>query len=135
MSMEAGRIDTFTASDGYVLRYRHYPAQGPPRGRVVCIPGIQSHGRWHTASGPDPAAPDNLFPIPLDDPELFTATPRWQSFVRDDPRSLRRATARLLVASVFLDIAARRSVGHVRVPVLLLLAGKDRIIDNARTRA
>ena len=29
--------------------------------------------------------PRKLFPVPLNDPELFTATPRWQQFLRDDP--------------------------------------------------
>ena len=29
----------------------------------------------------------------------------------------------------------RRAVRSVRLPLLLMLAGKDRIIDNARTRA
>ncbi len=231
---EPAAIHTFTASDGYRLHYRHYPARSPRRGRVVCIHGIQSHGGWYPASctylaeqgwdvdfldrrgsglnqeargdcphsrrllldlaeflpaqgGGPPllvaiswgaklgvalerfrpgllgglvllapglcplvrppfgqrlaiawsrlVAPGRLFPIPLDDPELFTATPRWQAFIRDDPLSLRRATARLLVASVFLDRAARRAAPFVRVPTLLLLAGQDRIVDNARTRA
>jgi alpha-beta hydrolase superfamily lysophospholipase len=230
---EPGTTATFPASDGYRLYYRHYPAQGTRRGRVVCLHGIQSHGGWYTAScaylagqgwdvdfldrrgsglnaeargdtpghrrllldiaeflsaspGPPPmllaiswggklavalerfrpglvrglvllapglcpivgpsraerlriawarlVTPGRLFPIPLDDPELFTATPRWQAFLRDDPLSLRRATARLLVASVFLDRAARRAAAAVRVPALLLLAGRDRIIDNTRTR-
>lgn len=226
-------VETFAATDGYPLRYRHYPAHGTPRGEVVCIHGIQSHGGWYGASceylarqgwevsfldrrgsglneqarGDTPSwrrlvtdvaefcrsrkqrpfllaiswggkiavtlerlhpdstrglvllapglcpivkpplgqrlgiawarlvRPSKLFPIPLDDPELFTATPRWQAFIRDDPLSLRKATARLLVASVILDVAARRSVGSVRVPSLLLLAGQDRIIDNDRTKA
>jgi alpha-beta hydrolase superfamily lysophospholipase len=81
-------------------------------------------------------APRRLFPVPLNDPELFTATPHWQRFVRDDPLALRRATARLLLESARLDgylrFWAARAVG---APVLLLLAGHDRIIDNARTRA
>ena len=79
--------------------------------------------------------PGRLFPIPLDDPALFTATPRWQQFIRDDPLALRRGTARLLVASVFLDFFLRRSPPRVRVPALVLLGGRDRIIDNRRTRA
>jgi alpha-beta hydrolase superfamily lysophospholipase len=79
-------------------------------------------------------SPRRLFPVPLQDPELFTATLRWQQFIRDDPLSLRRATARFFVASVFLDRALRSAPPQVRVPVLLMLAGKDRIIDNERTR-
>jgi alpha-beta hydrolase superfamily lysophospholipase len=226
------QVQTFTASDGYALHYRHYPARGAERGKVVCLHGIQSHGGWYGASCaylakagfdvtfldrrgsglnpqargdtpghrrlladiaeflrqyPEPpflvaiswggklavtlekrhpgltrglvlvapglcprvkpplgqrlaiafsrlAAPARLFPVPLDDPALFTATPAGQAFIRDDALALRRATARLLVASVRLDIAARHSAAFVRVPVLLLLAGQDRIIDNDRTR-
>jgi alpha-beta hydrolase superfamily lysophospholipase len=79
--------------------------------------------------------PGRLFPIPLNDPALFTATPRWQEFLRADPLALHRATARLLIESVRLDAYLRWCPWHVRVPVLLQLAGADRIIDNARTRA
>ncbi len=78
--------------------------------------------------------PRRLFPIPLSDPELFTATPRWLQFLRDDPLSLHRATARFLIESVRLDGYVRFAARSVRVPVLLLLAEHDRIIDNARTR-
>ncbi len=225
-------VETFTASDGYCFRYRRFRAVGPPRGRVVSLHGIQSHGGWYTESchclaqagytvefldrrgsglnnqargdtpgfrrllddiaeflrAGEPAflmgiswggklavglehrfpgitrglvlltpgicprvrpparvrlgilfsrlvAPRRLFPIPLDDPALFTANPSRQAFIRDDPLSLRKATARFLVSSVHLDIVLRRAPKHVRVPVLLLLAGRDRIIHNARTRA
>ncbi len=79
-------------------------------------------------------SPRRLFPIPLSDPELFTATPERLQFLRDDPLALHRATARFLVASAFLDRYLRGAAAHVRVPVLLLLAGRDRILDNARTR-
>lgn len=236
----AETVETFTAGDGYVWRYRHYPA-ATPRGRVVCLHGIQSHSGWYQRScrrvaragydvsfldrrgsglneqdrGDAPGfrrllddvaeflrplrpdakpqaapvillaiswggklaaalqrrhpglvdglallcpgfrprvapsrkerlkilwarltAPRRLFPVPLNDPELFTATPHWQQFVRDDPLALRRATARLLLESARLDGYLRFwAVGAVRVPVLLLLAEHDRVIDNARTRA
>ena len=78
--------------------------------------------------------PRRRFPIPLNDPELFTNTPRWQKFIQDDPLALREATARLLVASVRLDRLLRRRGRQFSVPVLLMLAGRDRIIDNVRTR-
>jgi alpha-beta hydrolase superfamily lysophospholipase len=78
--------------------------------------------------------PRRLFPIPLTDPELFTATPRWLQFLRDDPLTLRRATARFLIESVRLDGYVRFCRKHVKVPVLLLLAENDRIIHNGRTR-
>jgi alpha-beta hydrolase superfamily lysophospholipase len=79
-------------------------------------------------------APRRLFPVPLNDPELFTATPRWQEFLRNDPLALRNATARFFIESVRLDWYLRPAAAHVTMPVLTLLAEKDRIIDNARTR-
>jgi acylglycerol lipase len=78
--------------------------------------------------------PDRLFPIPLNDPELFTSNPQWLDFLRKDERSLHKATARFLMSSVHLDRQMKRASQSVRVPTLLLLAGNDRIIDNDRTR-
>jgi alpha-beta hydrolase superfamily lysophospholipase len=79
-------------------------------------------------------APRRLFPIPLNDPTLFTASERWQQFIREDPLALHQATARLLFTnnrlSRYLWLVPRR----IHVPVLLLLAEKDRIIKNSRTR-
>jgi len=79
-------------------------------------------------------APRRLFPVPLSDPALFTPTPRWQQFLREDPLGVRQATARFLLESVRLDAYLRFVPRHVKVPVLVLLAEHDRIIDNARTR-
>jgi alpha-beta hydrolase superfamily lysophospholipase len=78
--------------------------------------------------------PRKLFPIPLNDPELFTATPKWQRFIQEDPLGLRQATARLLIESVRLDGYLRFVPQYVQVPVLLLLAEQDRIIKNEPTR-
>jgi alpha-beta hydrolase superfamily lysophospholipase len=79
-------------------------------------------------------APSRRFPIPLSDPALFTATPRWREFIRDDPLALRQATARFLIESVRLDRYVRKATLAVTVPTLLLLAGQDRIIRNDQTR-
>jgi alpha-beta hydrolase superfamily lysophospholipase len=78
--------------------------------------------------------PQRPFPVPLNEPELFTSTPRWLEFLHDDPLALRRATARFFLESVRLDWYLRFAVPHLTLPVLTLLAEKDRIIDNARTR-
>jgi alpha-beta hydrolase superfamily lysophospholipase len=78
--------------------------------------------------------PRKLFPIPLNDPHLFTATPRWQDFIQGDPLGLRRVTARFLIESVRLDGYLRFVPQYVRMPVLLLLAEHDRIIKNDKTR-
>jgi len=227
-------IETFTASDGYRCKVRHYPAVGTARGRIVYLHGIQSHGGWYKHScaelskagftvdfldrrgsglndrdrGDAPSfrrllddvaellqasgsqqpvfliavswggklavalqrrhpglvqgiallcpglcprirpsflrrlrifvarllRPKRAFPIPLNDPELFTATPHWLAFLREDPLALHEATARFLVESVRLDFYLRWLPARVRLPVLLLLAERDRIIDNAATR-
>src|SRR5205814_2369960 len=82
-----------------------------------------------------PFRPLKPFPIPLNDPELFTATPHWLGFLRADPLALHEASARLLVESVRLSAYLRWAAPWVGVPTLLMLAGQDRIIDNARTRA
>lgn len=78
--------------------------------------------------------PRHLIDIPLSDPALFTENPKWQEFLRTDPLSLRRGTARLLMASRWLDRAIAEAPSHIAVPSLLLLAGKDRIIDNPASR-
>jgi alpha-beta hydrolase superfamily lysophospholipase len=79
--------------------------------------------------------PRRKFPIPLNDPELFTASPRWHQFLREDPLRLHHATARLFVESLRLDGYLRFSTKYVHVPVLVLLAGEDRIIRNDKTKA
>jgi alpha-beta hydrolase superfamily lysophospholipase len=74
-----------------------------------------------------------LFDIPLADPALFTGNPEGQRFIRDDPLALRQVTASFLVASRQLDGYAQALAGATACPLHLLLAGEDRIIDNAQT--
>jgi alpha-beta hydrolase superfamily lysophospholipase len=78
--------------------------------------------------------PRKLFPVPLSDPHLFTASPRWQRYIEEEPLGVRQATARLLVESARLDGYLRFVPKYVRVPVLLMLAQEDRIIRNDKTR-
>ena len=75
------------------------------------------------------------FPIPLDDPGLFTATPRWLEFLARDRLTLHEATARFLFESRRLDATVAAMAPWIRVPTWLALAGRDRIIDNDRTLA
>jgi alpha-beta hydrolase superfamily lysophospholipase len=79
--------------------------------------------------------PLRTFLIPLANPALFTANPDAQAYIAADPLSLRAGTARLMGASTILDIGVRRRVPQLAGPVLLMLAGQDRIVDNARTLA
>jgi alpha-beta hydrolase superfamily lysophospholipase len=79
--------------------------------------------------------PKRLFDIPLSDVELFTDNPAIRDYLRQDPLRLHQATARFLYISRKLDLQLRRAkVGSIRPPVTLLLAKRDRIIDNARTQ-
>ena len=79
--------------------------------------------------------PRKRFPIPLNDPSLFTASPEGQRFIAEDPLGLREATAGTLAASFFLDRQLAKIPPTIRQPVLLMLAGEDRIVDNALIRA
>ena len=75
------------------------------------------------------------FPIPLSDPSLFTDSKTGREFIANDPLGLHAATAGLLAASTFIDRLVRRMPQSVQQPALLMLAGRDRIVDNDRTRA
>ncbi len=238
MSDREAKTETYRATDGYLLHYRHWEPEDTPRGRIVAIHGIQSHSGWYLYSSSqlceagfevfyldrrgsglnreerghvdnfhvllddlvlfisrvrvlEPRLPvmligvswggklavamakehqqlidtltlicPGLFPkvsppwyqkvhialarlyakhrkftIPLTDPELFTANPKWLEFLRNDPLSLHRGTAALLVASVRLDWFVRDAPQRITVPALLMQAELDRIIDNEKTRA
>ncbi len=233
----------FRASDGYTWKYRRYATKESPRGHVVFLHGIQSHGGWYThsctelanagyevhfldrrgsglntqdrgdcpgfrrliddvaefltalprsvarghGSAPIPVflaaiswggklalalerrhpglvdgvallcpgivsrirlsflqrfwifacrlfRPRALFPIPLNDPELFTANPQWLEFLRNDPLRLHQATARFLLESARLDAYLNFVPKYFIVPILLMLAEHDKIIHNAKTR-
>lgn len=78
----------------------------------------------------------SLVDIPLDDPQLFTGNPVRREFIEADPLRLRKATAAFMFASRMLD---RRVEALARCltgcPLRLFLAGKDRIINNEKTKA
>jgi pimeloyl-ACP methyl ester carboxylesterase len=73
------------------------------------------------------------FHLPIE-PEMFTRTPRYLGYIAGDPLRLQRVSARFLMASRRLDRVLRTRLHQLSAPVLLLLAGHDRIIDNQRTR-
>lgn len=72
--------------------------------------------------------------IPLRDPALFTDSPQWQAYIRDDPFTLPRITVRFARADLQLNHQARAAAEQIRSPVLLMLAGREQIVDNDRTR-
>ena len=72
--------------------------------------------------------------IPLNDPALFTAEPIWQEFIRHDPLTLRDVTSGFLLAHQDLTRESLGAASAIHCPTLLMLAGRDRIIDNAATK-
>ncbi|MGI9249100.1 MAG: serine aminopeptidase domain-containing protein, partial [Woeseiaceae bacterium] len=74
-------------------------------------------------------APRTQFATPIE-PEMFTTTPEYLAYIKADPLRLHDATARFFMTSRALDSYVERNVIQNKVPVLLYLAGNDRIIDN-----
>jgi alpha-beta hydrolase superfamily lysophospholipase len=75
------------------------------------------------------------FPIPLNDVSLFTDTKAMRRYLSGDEFRLHEATASLLYASRRLDHMVRRAPrSALTLPITLLLASHDRIIDNIATR-
>ena len=79
------------------------------------------------------ANPARSYDIPLNDPELFTSVPEWIDFLRQDPLQLHQATAGFFLASRRMDKIARRLGQAEPVPLHLMLAADERIIDNGET--
>lgn len=74
-------------------------------------------------------------PIPLRDPALFTAEPVWQRRIESDRLALHEATSGFFLSNAELDRLVADSAAAIRCPVLCMLAGRDRIIDNVATRS
>lgn len=81
------------------------------------------------------ADPHRPHPLPIHDATMFTSNPERLAFVDADRLRLREATAAFLLASRRLDRIARSLGGREwRGGVHAMLAERDRIIDNNRTR-
>ena len=78
--------------------------------------------------------PTRMYDIPLNDPELFTDKPDRIRFLIEDPYQLHRATAGFFLASRRVDRIWSRIRQTPAVPLLVFLAGVERIIDNDKTR-
>ncbi len=77
--------------------------------------------------------PAKQFPIPLNQPELFTDNPERQNFIRNDKLKLTKVSARFLYNSRKLDGFILKSPQRLKCPSKLFLAGRDKIIDNCKT--
>lgn len=78
--------------------------------------------------------PRRHFDIPLNDPALFTADPKWVEYLENDPLQIHQATAGFFLASRRMDKAVRQLPSTEAVPLHLMLAGDERIVDNETTR-
>jgi len=74
------------------------------------------------------------FAIPLEDPALFTDNLDERGYIEEDALGLRRVTARFLYESRKLERVAKAEFIKIGIPLLLLLAGRDKIIDNRNVR-
>lgn len=72
--------------------------------------------------------------VPLADATLFSDEPAWQRFIDRDPLTLRQITLRFAREDLKFTRHAQEATARLRIPSLLLLAGRDRIVDNRRTR-
>ncbi len=72
--------------------------------------------------------------IPLNDPRLFTDSKTGQAYVARDPLALWKITVSFAAANLELVRFAAESPEAIHVPTLLMLAGKDPITDNPKTR-
>ena len=80
------------------------------------------------------AWPRRRFAIPLNDVELFTDNALMRDYLREDPYRLHHATAKLLFVSRSLDRELSRAPpDSLGSPTTLILASRDRIINNAAT--
>jgi acylglycerol lipase len=73
--------------------------------------------------------------IPLRRPALFTDTPSWREFIARDTLALHDITWRFAREDRRLTQFARQAASRLTMPLLLMLAGRDRIINNRRTIA
>lgn len=73
-------------------------------------------------------------PIPLNEPELFTDDPRWREFIREDRLALHQVTVSFMAANLRLTRFLERHVRTLNLPLLMMQAGRDQIIDNAATK-
>ncbi len=80
--------------------------------------------------------PRRRFDLPLNDPALFIDNEQMRQYLRCDSARLHRATARFLYITDRLGRTLRTArTGSLELPTTLILATRDKIIDNARTRS
>jgi pimeloyl-ACP methyl ester carboxylesterase len=72
------------------------------------------------------------FPIPLNDPALFTDTPARREYLATNPETLHNVTGGFGFVNARMDRLVRKA-RKLSMPTTLVLAETDRIIDNEKT--
>lgn len=123
---------------GGLIGIRYLEEHDPPlAGAIISSPWLrlaEQPAAWKRllAGALDPVFPTLPFPSDLD-PELLSHDPERVADYRDDPRIHSTITPRLWSE---VSVAAERAfeqTDQVDVPLLLLLAGDDRVADTGRT--
>jgi acylglycerol lipase len=78
-------------------------------------------------------SPQRRVRVPLE-PEMFTSNPPYLEFIRNDPLALRQVSARFFFEQALWDRALLRQ-RSLRLPMLLLQAGRDPIVDAGPVRS
>ena len=73
-------------------------------------------------------------PIPLNEPALFTDSPVWQDFIRRDELALQRVSVDFLRSNLRLSHWLEQRITAIHCPTLMLLAGRDDIVDNVANK-
>lgn len=73
--------------------------------------------------------PRKLFDVPLEDC-MFTESEKYLDFIKNDRLKLTRVTAKFFYETGKMNFLLNRIAHKIEVPVLVLLAGKDAIVDN-----
>ncbi len=74
-----------------------------------------------------------LYDIPLNDPHLFTSQPERIEFLRSDELTLHQVTASFFLASRRMDCVVRDLPRISPIPLHLMIADTDDIIDSGKT--
>jgi len=77
--------------------------------------------------------PNSMLKIPIKD-TMFTSNERYLRYIKNDTLRLRLIPAQHLLEIVKMERHLKKASGNIRLPVLLMLAGIDEIIDTIGVR-
>ena len=77
--------------------------------------------------------PNSMLKVPIKD-SMFTSNKKYLKFIEDDSLRLRYIPAQHLLEIAKMERHLKKASGNIRLPVLLMLAGIDEIIDTAGVR-